>query len=91
MFACPHCEFPIAGKAKRNVDQGTAETRIVCVHCEAILRIEITTLREPNPAKLEKAINSTKPATTYCSNCGKTLNVQEYTSHKCPELVNQGE
>lgn len=58
MFTCPHCDFPLTGKINRSVDHGTAEVILQCTHCSAILRVEITTLRDPDKERL-KNVNTT--------------------------------
>lgn len=57
MFSCPHCLFPLTGGSRRLTGPDSCEGTIYCSHCEAIVRVEITTLKEPNPKKLEKHTN----------------------------------
>lgn len=86
MFACPQCQYALVGKVKVNRVNGTATAQIACSHCDAVLHIEITTLREPDKQKLaEKGINASKPATISCLECGAIFNKDQLASHVCPK------
>lgn len=46
-MVCPYCLFPlISGKPKSG--NGVVSDMVSCTHCKAILRIELTTLKEPD-------------------------------------------
>ena len=60
MFTCPHCQYPLLGKFKKEASNGTVEVMIQCTHCTAVLRVSITTLRDPEPEKLSR-INTVSP------------------------------
>lgn len=55
MSMCPHCHFPLIPRTQTPSGiPGVVSCMVSCTHCEAILRIEITTLKEPNLEKLQK-------------------------------------
>ena len=84
MFSCPHCFYVLTGKLHKHSDHGSTSCDIQCSHCQAILRVQITTLKEPNEKLLaEKGINEAGPPTTCCSKCGDTINLSEKNTHKC--------
>lgn len=84
MFACPHCEFQLVGKSKTKTEHGTSTTQIKCSHCDAVLRIDILTLKDPDYKKLaEKGRNEAGVPTTFCPNCQSTINLSDKTTHKC--------
>lgn len=81
MFSCPHCMFALTGRHSRVANNGTSEIVIDCKNCGAILRVMITTLREPDPKRLEKQKNKPKDPNTYCSICDSSISLGE--QHKC--------
>lgn len=84
MFACPHCGYQLVGKSKIHTEHGTATMQIKCSHCDAVLRVDIVTLKDPDEQKLvEKGHNITAPATTFCPDCQTTINLDDRNTHKC--------
>jgi uncharacterized protein YlaI len=84
MFSCPHCQFQLTGKAHVQISHGSSEAQIKCSHCEAVLRIQITTLHEPNEERLkEGGINESKAPTTACPECHHIMPVTDWQTHKC--------
>ena len=82
MFACPHCDFQLVGRNKTRIEHGSSSTQIACSHCDAVLRVDIVTLRDPDPKKLaEKGQNKAGVPTTFCVDCQTTYNLRD--THKC--------
>lgn len=81
MFACPHCFIPLTGRVKVKREQGSADLAIACSNCQSILRVQITTLKEPDPEKLQK--NMPPPSASYCGSCGKEYPALK--THNCPD------
>lgn len=55
MSMCPHCMFPLIPRPQSlSSIPGVVSYMVSCTHCEAILRVEITTLKEPNQEKLQR-------------------------------------
>lgn len=83
MFCCPHCRFPLAGGRVNEERQAEAiQLDISCAHCKAILRISITTLKQPDPEAVKQK-NLSGPSTTYCPKCQETLIVGKEDKHEC--------
>lgn len=57
MFSCPYCEYTLTGRYSKVKDKDTCEIIIDCKNCSAILRIMITTLKDPDKKRLEKNRN----------------------------------
>lgn len=89
MFTCPHCMYALTGKASVRSEHGSSEVTVQCNHCEAILRIQVTTLKDPNPKKLEK-VNANKPANTYCLDCHAAIALGDESKHKCATVSENG-
>lgn len=57
MFSCPYCEYTLTGSFSKIKDKDSCEIIIDCKNCKAILRILMTTLKDPDPKRLEKNVN----------------------------------
>lgn len=91
MLSCPHCLYPLAGSRFHSEKIGEVfQTDIACSHCKAILRVTVTTLRDPDPEAIKKK-NTPDPTTTYCPKCQEAYNVG--SKHECsfyrPETIGQ--
>jgi hypothetical protein len=53
MLVCPHCMYPLTGRQTPATNGGSQHT-VWCSNCEAILRVEVTTLKDPNPERVKK-------------------------------------
>jgi RNase P subunit RPR2 len=79
MTTCPHCLFPLTGKVVSKISSDTSEYVVMCTHCEAVLRIQVTTLRDPT----KKVTNKIDKASTYCSVCQEVMIVGQEDKHEC--------
>jgi RNase P subunit RPR2 len=55
MSMCPHCNYPLIPRPQSQSGiPGTVAYMVSCTHCEAILRVEITTLKEPDQERIQR-------------------------------------
>ena len=86
MFSCPHCKNTLISGARQpdaKVSDGVASGVVLYSHCKAILRIEITTLHDPDKSLLESRKMQVKKATTYCMKCHESVVIGNEADHKC--------
>lgn len=79
---CPHCQLPltVVNRSQQPLSSnGSVDCTTSCTSCKAILRIQITTLREPTKVVTTKK----KKAETYCKVCQAVVLVGEESTHTC--------
>ncbi len=73
---CPHCSIPITVPNKEGIAR--------CTLCQALLKIEITTLESPSAEWLASPRrNKRMAATTYCKVCQGQMTVGKEKEHQC--------
>lgn len=80
---CPHCHFPLAGgRFNEEKIEDAIQLDVSCSHCKAILRVTITTLKDPDPEDVKRK-NESGPATTTCPDCQEIIIRSKESEHQC--------
>lgn len=85
MFNCPHCRQQIISgrRSGLKVSNGVMNGNIFCSHCHAILHVEITTLKDPNPGLLATRAAGPDMYYVYCDTCSQSIELGKEKDHKC--------